>query len=328
MLMPKLKKNPSATSVNPKKKVTHITCASCGENKKVADFYVSFNPVHQTSRLPYCKVCLKKMICDTDGNVALGKLKETLRLIDRPFLYDIWKVSLESNGDVFGNYMKNLAMTQYRHLGWSDSKALPDGNIEINYEHSFEDRPAFKITEEVIDRWGANYESIEYESFERKYRMLKNNYLEKTAMHTEALLNYIRYQVKQEMATAANNVGEAKSWGALANSAAIAAKINPSQLSKSDLTDGLSTFGELVRATEQAVDIIEILPQFKEKPQDKVDFTLWCYINYIRDLKGLPPCEYKDIYQFYEERKKEYDKSEFANNNEDLQANNLNDEMI
>jgi hypothetical protein len=126
-------------------------------------------------------------------------------------------------------------------------------------------------------------------------------------MHTEALLTYIRYRCKEEISTAKGDVKEAKAWGELAAKAAQDAKINPSQLSKADLADGLSTFGELVRAVEQAVDIISILPKFKEKPQDKVDFTLWCYINYIRDLKGLPYCDYKDIYAFYEQRKKEYE---------------------
>jgi hypothetical protein len=27
----------------------------------------------------------------------------------------------------------------------------------------------------------------------------------------------------------------------------------------------------------------------------------------VRDLKGLPPAEYEEIYRFYEDRKKEYE---------------------
>ena len=146
--------------------------------------------------------------------------------------------------------------------------------------------------------------------------MLKNNYQEKTAMHTEALLTYIRYRVKEELATANNDSKSAKEWGTLAKDAATAAKINPSQLSKSDLTDGLDTFGQLVRSVEQAVDIIPILPKFKERPQDKADFTLFCYVNYIRDLKGLPLVEYSEIYRFYEDRKKEYEESSLTENGE------------
>ena len=97
-------------------------------------------------------------------------------------------------------------------------------------------------------------------------------------MHTEALLNYIRYRVKEELSTAKGNVKEAKEWGQLAKDAATAAKINPSQLSKADLSDGLSTFSELSQAVEREVDIIPILPRFKCRPNDALDFNIWCYI--------------------------------------------------
>ena len=86
-------------------------------------------------------------------------------------------------------------------------------------------------------------------------------------MHTEALLNYIRYRVKEEIATAKGDVKEAKEWGALAKDAATAAKINPSQLSKADLSDGLSTFSELSQAVEKAVE--KTVEKAAEKPAEK-----------------------------------------------------------
>ena len=247
------------------------------------------------------------MILDDRGQISIDKFKDTLKLINRPYLHDLWLVSLDDKMDTFGCYMKNLGLRQNRELAWEDSIFSIQDTNKQNNTHSIK-LSDFELTDEIIDKWGAGYKIEEYQAFERKYNLLKNNYPEKTAMHTEALLNYIRYRVKEELSTALGLVKEAKEWGGLAKDAATAAKINPSQLSKADLTEGLSTFGELVRAVEQAVDVIPILPKFKEKPQDKVDFTIWCYINYIRDLKGLPPCEYKDIYQFYEERKKEYAK--------------------
>lgn len=125
-------------------------------------------------------------------------------------------------------------------------------------------------------------------------------------MHTEALLTYIRYRVKEELATASGNVKDAKDWGEMANKAATNAKINPSQLSKADLTEGLSTFSELSLAIEKEVDIIPILPRFKCRPNDALDFNIWCYVNYERDLSGLPPCSYEDIYAFYDQRKRDY----------------------
>lgn len=283
-----------------------LSCASCGNIRDGKDFYKSYNVVHKTGKIPYCKTCLKKMICNDNGSVSLDKLKNTMQLIDRPFMYDLWKSSISGGGDVFGTYMKNLQMIQNRMLKWENSHFDSKENTKLNYDTFFNASQNFEITQAIVAKWGSGYKLEEYEAFERKYEFLKNNYSEKTSMHTEALLKYIRYSVKEELSTAANEVADAKSWGALAKDAANAAKITPNLLSKADLQDGLTTFGQLVRVVEQAVDIIPVLIRFKKKPQDDVDFTLWCYINYARNLKGLPDCEYEEIYNFYETRKQEY----------------------
>ena len=81
------------------------------------------------------------------------------------------------------------------------------------------------------------------------------------------------------------------------------AKINPNQFSKADLQGGLTTIGEIAQAVEQNVDIIPVLPQFKFRPNDAVDFCIW---NYIRDLEGKPLVEYKDVYKFYDKMREDY----------------------
>ena len=69
---------------------------------------------------------------------------------------------------------------------------------------------------------------------------------------------------------------------------------------------GLNSFSELLMAVEQTVDVIPILPRFKFRPNDAIDFNIWCIINYLRDLEGKPLCSYEDIYKFYDQRKAEY----------------------
>lgn len=284
-------------------------CLKCQKEKYLRDYYISYSSLHSDKKVPVCKICLSEMFDLRKPEVSL---QEVLRQIDKPYIYDIYTTSVNENPEnIFGKYMKNIGMQQYKNMTWKDS------SFENKKQDISEDiiptfnkkKDGFIITDELIDKWGYGYSEEEYISFERKYNMLKNNYQEKTAMHTEALLTYIRYRAKEELATASNDSKAAKEWGTLAKDAATAAKINPSQLSKSDLSDGLDTFGQLVRSVEQAVDIVTILPRFKERPQDKADFTLWCYVNYIRDLKGLPLVEYEEIYQFYEVRKKEYEQS-------------------
>jgi hypothetical protein len=271
----------------------------------MTDFFLSNSDLHADSRYPVCKQCLKENL---DIN-NLNSVQEILMNLNRPFLMDLWLSSVDESNrtkrEPFGMYIKNVQLN-YKNLTWKDSV------FEIQHvKESIKVDEILKneITDDLIEKWGIGYEKDEYLAFERKYNMLKNNYQEKTAMHTEALLTYIRYRVKEEISTAKNDMKAAKEWGQLAQKAAQDAKINPSQLSKSDLSDGLDTFGQLVRTVEQAVDIIPILPVFKERPQDKVDFTLWCYVNYVRDLKGLPIVPYEDIYKFYDQRKKDYETS-------------------
>lgn len=254
---------------------------------------------------PICKKCITELIDYTD----IRTIYSTLRAMDLPFIVDLWNGCVNRGGNIFGNYMRQInSLPNHKGSTWEDSvfeeQVIDD---QISGEISPISAQTIVVTQELIDKWG-NYPAEEIILFEKKYQQLKVNYPERTAMHIEALQIYVRYRVKEELATQKGASKEAESWGKLAKEAATAAKINPSQLSKSDLSDGLDSFSQLTRNVEQAVDIIEILPRFKEKPQDKVDFTIWCYANYVRDLKGLPPVDYKEIYHFYEERKKEYER--------------------
>lgn len=303
--------------------LTHQVCIKCKKKKSLkSDFYKSNSDLYtETGSYPVCKQCITERIpreADPLSIHYLEIIKSVLLELNKPYIYSLWLSSIEESKkrswSAFNCYMKNINLPQNRDLTWkhsdyelTENKSSERDNSNDSVVSAVADRDSFIITDELVDKWGLGYSVDEYRSFERKYNLLKNNYQEKTAMHTEALLTYVRYRVKEELATAINDSKAAKEWGVLAKDAATAAKINPSQLSKSDLSDGLDTFGQLVRTVEQAVDIIPILPQFKARPQDSVDFTIWCYVNYIRDLKGLPPAEYSEIYKFYEERKKEYE---------------------
>ncbi|WP_310877152.1 hypothetical protein [Priestia megaterium] len=290
-------------SVNSDKKI----CLKClKEKNKDRNFYKSSSKWHGDGLFPYCKQCLKDNFNEDD----MSSVREILRVLDKPFLPDTWDKAKLNRNETLGTYLKDvyLNFSDYTYDQSSFGNTLPSSKkTEKEIEEPKKvNNPIEVITDDLINKWGEGYDIDQLKAFERKYSLLKNNYQEKTAMHTEALLTYIRYRVKEEIATAQGDIKSAKDWGALAQKAAQDAKINPSQLSKSDLSDGLDTFGQLVRSVEQAKDIIPILPQFKERPQDKVDFALLCYINYVRDLKGLPLATYDEVYAFYEDRKKEY----------------------
>lgn len=283
-------------------------CLRCLKEKNPkTEFYLSYNEWHGDGRAPYCKTCLKENLDEENPK----SVQQILKKIDRPYKSNAWQKAMESQKDTLGTYLKDMALN-FKYETYDDSEFE---QVDKQEQTKFNN----EVTDELIDKWGVGYSPEEYRAFERKYNILKNNYQEKTSMHREALLTYIRYRVKEELATANGEVKYAKEWGNLASKAAQDAKINPSQLSQADLSDGLDTFGQLVRAVEQSEDIIPILPKLKSRPQDKVDFNLWCYVNYIRDLKGLPLADYEEIYNFYEERKREY----LNQNNTELQEEDL-----
>ena len=243
--------------------------------------------------------------------------------------------------DILGIYFKNIMLPQNRHMCFADSErdgfihrasSLPkaerdriistyiknegyqktidsassDAPIETTLKFNEIDGEKFEVTPEIISLFGEGYTTDEYRKMYRKYETLKMNYSLQTSLHQEALATYVRFKVKEEDATARGEVTEAKKWYDAAQSAAENGKLTPRQLSQSDLHGGINSFSEIFKAVEQAVDIIPILPTFKYRPNDALDFVIWCYINYARDLQGLPQCSYEDVYKFYDKKKEEY----------------------
>lgn len=183
-----------------------------------------------------------------------------------------------------------------------NEKSIQSKN-EKKYSSDIED---FDLTDNIIQLFGEGYTKTEYRKMYKKYEKLKLNYSLQTNLHQEALATYVRFKVKEEDATARGHVDEAKKWYDAAQNAAANGKLTPKQLSEADLQGGINSFSEIFKAVEQAVDVIPILPRFKYRPNDALDFNIWCYINYARDLQGLPQCEYEDVYKFYDKKKEEY----------------------
>lgn len=320
-------------------------CSICGPERgdqPVTHFYRSYNKIHMDGYLPICKTCLQKLSFDEKTqDINVDEFKNVLRQMDKPFLsialqaatnqyndtYGGKRVPKNNRAKIIGYYFKNInTLRQYTTMSWTDGlewerkTSDPDNGIvmldEDSYElppkddsdciYTLEDEEAFLVTQDMIRLFGPGYKKHEYKAMWDKYSFLKESYPDVTNLHTEALITYVRFKVQEELATARGDAESAKTWSDAAMKAADKAKINPSQLSQNDLQGGLNSFSELLQAVEQAADIIPILPRFKYRPNDAIDFNIWCYINYIRDLEGKPLCDYQDVYAFYDRRKAEY----------------------
>lgn len=281
-------------------------CGACNKKLNKNNAYKSYNPIHVSGLLPYCKNCIKKLSTNKDGTVNVTAFKKVLRTLDRPFIQSIFDSSLNDEKETIGIYMKNIGMYQYRDLTWDNSTVenttakIEDARLSVNLS-----RNSFVVTDEIIDKWGYGYTPEMYEAFERKYRKLVDNYTEKTALHTENLLTYIRFRVQEEFCTAKGDSTSAKNWASMAKEAAQSAKLNVSQLTASDLSGGIDTISQLFESVEEYASLIPILPKLLEQPYDDADVIIWALINYQRRLNDLPRVKYRDIYNFYDEMMEE-----------------------
>lgn len=157
--------------------------------------------------------------------------------------------------------------------------------------------------------FGIGFSECEYREMYSKYVALQNNYPLRTEMHKEALITYVKYAYKRDKAIAEDDMEAADKWGKLAAKQATDAKINPSQLSAADLSQGITCFSQLSQAVEKAVDVVPLLNEYIERPRDRVDYTIYLIFDYLRDLAGKSHIDYKDVYKFvYKQRDKNTEK--------------------
>ena len=307
----------------PKTEKKKIKCqGECKRELIETNFYQSNSPLFNSNnhRVNICKQCINKMIDIEDIN----SVYVVLQALDIAFLYDYYETAKQKNPkNPFGKYITMAnSMPQLKGARWKDSVFGNESNDILDDNTKTPTRRntiSIDELEALKEKFGDGYPDKEYILFEKKYQDLRPSFQLTTTMHEECLREYCIDKVKEGLAKAKGEFKEAKEWASMAKEQASSGKLNPSQMSKSDLSGGLDTFGQMRRMVEQTDEgeMLKILPIFMEKPKDKVDITLWLYVNYIRDLKGLEECEFKDIWDFYNKRVIEYEKK-MADPNQNL----------
>lgn len=298
-----------------KLKRDEVYCSKCGNIKKAngSNFFKSYSPQHESTGLVnMCKPCVVELFDELikDGLSHRGATISLCKKLDKPFIDEVYidaKDKHTTTSSFIGNFFKLVHMQQWRKQGifvfdnsiYNEENNNKTDNISQNLDN-------FIVTNELIDKWGAGYSDEEYYYFEKKWQKLISNYGEKTSFHIEGLITYVRFRVKEELATAQGSVKEAKEWANMAKDAATAAKINVSQLSKSDISGGVDLLPQLFEAVESKVGIIPILPKLKEQPYDDADLIIWVIVNYLRRLEDKSRIEYKDIWMFYDQMLEEF----------------------
>lgn len=128
-----------------------------------SNFYVSYNPLHQTGIIPICKECanILAQVHDKDGNPTGEYTKESvmyaLEYIDRPFLQKLWDATIqEATADsgktyknLFGLYMKNVQMKDYRDMRWRDSDIFDYSAVQVQVNPTEDDKDTLSEIDEM-----------------------------------------------------------------------------------------------------------------------------------------------------------------------------------
>lgn len=112
--MPEKKRNKRS----PKNPLDYQVCIKCDKEKRLSsDYYSTESELYsKTKKYPVCKECLTANLppADPDNIEYTNGIKNILREINKPFIVQTWQSSIEEsqrrNWDVFGCYMKNLAL--------------------------------------------------------------------------------------------------------------------------------------------------------------------------------------------------------------------------
>lgn len=310
-------------------------CMVCNKEKGMRNFFLSRNPLHSDGRMPMCKDCVGDICIDKETHeIDLEKLKSLLRQLDKPFLNEVWDMSLKQNYKTYplgspltdegqraliGIYFKNInGLIQYKNLSWADGeeknskREFKENNEPLTIVtgprksvNGYKETPyyfqdtGFEVTDEIIKLFGEGYTFKEYECMQNIYDNMKTEYPNITSSQNSILVRYVRLAMKEEIATSKGQIADAEKWSKMANDAL-------RQLNSIDQQGGITCFSEFFQKLEKAKDVAPILPQFKYRPNDAPDFIIWCYVNYCRRLEGKEEVDYADIYRFYDDKKDQW----------------------
>lgn len=302
-------------------------CVKCGQYK-VGNFFYK-NSSYANGVVPFCKDCLMEM--GRSFYKKYDSLEKTLILMclytntiyhkdtadlaiknmmlkedDPGMMYHYYRVECEVSG-IFSNFSKNGQTFETSNFDGNIFKFVTPGEKtpvaffpDQNEGKSIE----MKKTEEndLKNKWGAGFTTDEYNRMEKLFNELAKFKSKKNVIQTNALIEYVRLKIKLDNAVGKGDLKEIEKWQKLTDSAAKNAGVRLDQLTAEDMGEGLDSWTTLVELVEEYDSVIPIMPKMKKMPYDDIDFIIWEVVNYCRRLMELPEVDYKDVWNYIDER--------------------------
>lgn len=274
-------------AISKNKKAEKKCCSRCTEEKPNKDFYMSSDDlINNDGRLGICKVCLEEI---TDFN-DVESFIDILRRIDRPFIKSEYETSLSYNNPL-GEYMRRIGMPQNRKRTYMDS--IFDGDLnkfavktskDLNKKIDVEDVVKFKITPDLIVKWGSGYNEAELFVLEEFYKRMETSNSITTPQHKENLKLLCKLNLKQNKALDDGDSGTFAKLNTQYNNILRDSGFRPIDKVSGGESSGVRTFGQIWEEIERD-GFIEPYP-YQEK-QDIVDRTIMYMGNYLHKLLNI-----------------------------------------
>lgn len=256
-------------------------CTCCGKNKAISNFYYSSSYVNKyTETVQICKECISNYVVGDNSPDDMIKVKDILRMIDKPFIESSWKKSVEesekNDKNPFGTYMKNIAMPHNKDKSWKDSQFKED-IVVVKKEKVPEINDT--VTDEQLKEWHRMWGEEELEGYLFMDKFY-NEYMTKFPKDSPAQVNTYKSLAKIHW----------KAEQKLAN-------------------DEIKEWKELMDVSSKLHNDANIKPvQSKGVGEDK---GLHCYGLWIADIEEKRPAEYfedKKLYKDFDSLEKYFDK--------------------
>jgi hypothetical protein len=269
-------------------------CLKCNTSQSVDKFYLTRSALHADGRIPFCKKCLKEMTT----NATPDELKALLKQIDKPYVASVWVKAISNKGDTFGNYMRMInSLPQYKNMNGKD--VLDDISPERLVATTSQPEPEvetpqlkpskFKVTREMVERWGEYEDQNDYRQLEQFFHSM----MDANRIETPQDINYLKklavISLKMDKELASGNYDQVKKLGDLFSKYMADSKFRAMDQTDATKTGGLRTFGQVYAEIEKDgfIPPWEDYSAPKGLTQDIVDKTIMYILNYTLKLNQI-----------------------------------------
>lgn len=262
--------------------VEKIKCSCCGKEQNANQYYISESPFNSaTGKLSVCKSCLQNEFQKDKDN--LKNVQNILRMIDRPFVYDLWVSAVneseskkKSAGNVLGTYMKNIGMKDYKSKTWADSE-FNDPSQETDTSEPKD------VNEDKI--WGNGFSKQDLDYLNNFYRSYSENYATDTPVQVNLYRNIAKVHLQADKELANGSIKQYKDLLELSSKLHNDGNIKPIQSTGANDDKGLSSYGLWIKTIEQTEPCEAF--EHKKEYEDYDKFNTYIQRWFVRPFKNI-----------------------------------------